>query len=182
MNDPNFFQTVVLMIEHNKEGAFGLVVNRRSRLLLADGIEDLEREQAALSTPLYIGGPVQREFLFVVHGEMPEDHVSSDACVEVVRDVYFEPSFRYVKSYFVDESLAGIPADDRPSIHLFLGYSGWAAGQLEEELRRGSWMVHPASKRIVFHENPEQGWKEALRQKGGIYKIFADSDPNPSLN
>ena len=72
--------------------------------------------------------------------------------------------------------------DDRAPIHLFLGYSGWAPGQLEREMALGSWITQRASAGIVFHANPEDGWKDALRAKGGIYRVFADSDQEPGLN
>ncbi|MCB1309234.1 MAG: YqgE/AlgH family protein [Leptospiraceae bacterium] len=181
MTDPNFFQTVVLMLEHNKEGAFGLVVNRRSRLHLHDVMPRLDSERSKTS-PIYVGGPVQQEYLFVVHSEMPPGHQSSESAGESVEGVIFEPSFRRVEKFFEDEYWDSIPADDQPRIHLFVGYSGWAPGQLEKEMQMGSWMIHPAHARIVFHANPEQGWKDALREKGGIYRIFADTNQNPSLN
>lgn len=181
MPDPNFFQTVVLILEHNKEGAFGLVVNRRSRLLLADIMPQFDSQHGA-ATPIYVGGPVQQEYLFVLHSDMPESHSSSESIMQPVPGVTFEPAFSHVEYLFQTESWAGIPADDRPRIHLFLGYSGWAPGQLEKEMRMGSWMIHPATPRIVFHPNPEQGWKDALREKGGIYRVFAETDQNPTLN
>ncbi|MCR9142014.1 MAG: YqgE/AlgH family protein [bacterium] len=181
MPDPNFFQTVVLILEHNKEGAFGLVVNRRSRLLLADILPQFDGERGA-TTPIYVGGPVQQEYLFVLHSDMPEGHESSENIMQPVPGVVFEPAFSQVERLFETAAWEEIPADDRPSIHLFLGYSGWAPGQLEKEMQMGSWMIHPATPKIVFHNDPEQGWKDALREKGGIYRVFAESDQNPTLN
>ena len=180
MSDPNFFQTVVLLIEHNDEGAFGLVVNRRSRLALGDIIPRFS-QTAAAGVPIYVGGPVQQEYLFVLHGSMP-DHEPSPAASIPVPGVQFEPFFKQVEASFEDEYWAGTPPDDRTAIHLFLGYSGWAPGQLEREMALGSWITHRASAKIVFHPNPEDGWRDALRAKGGIYKVFADSDQQPGLN
>jgi len=180
MPDPNFFQTVVLLLEHNSEGAFGLVVNRRSHLTLADIIQKFQTPRGSL-TPVYVGGPVQQEYLFVLHSDLP-DSERSDTRTEPTRGVFFEPSFRVMEKYFDEEHWNRIPADDRPHIHLFLGYSGWAPGQLEREMSMGSWIIHPASAKIVFHPEPDLGWKEALRAKGGIYRVFADSDQQPGLN
>lgn len=182
MNDPNFYRTVVLIIEHNQEGAFGLVVNRKSRLSLSDVIPELRDSHSAQNSALYIGGPVQQEFLFAVHGEMPENHIPSDASSIITNRVIFEPAFSFVKSFYDDSFLDQIPVDDHPGINLYLGYSGWAAGQLEAEMKSGSWIFHPANSRIVFNPNPQQGWKQALKEKGGIYKVFAESDQQPSLN
>lgn len=181
MPDPNFFQTVVLILEHNSEGAFGLVVNRRSHLTLGDIITKFNSERA-YATPVYVGGPVQQEYLFVLHTELPDSIEPSTTRLQPTENVFFEPSFQKMEDFFEDEAWQEIPADDRPHIHLFLGYSGWAPGQLEKEMEQGSWIIHPASDRIVFHPNPEVGWKDALRAKGGIYQFFADSEQNPSLN
>ena len=181
MSDPNFHQTVVLMLEHNSQGAFGLVVNRKSRVTLADILPDLENELTR-NTGIYVGGPVEQQYLFVLHSDLPNQEKPSEAAMRPVPGVIFEPFFQKIEKYFQPERWENIPGDDRPSIHLFLGYSGWAPGQLEREMSLGSWIVHPASRRIVFHPQPEQGWKDALRAKGGIYKVFADSDQDPSLN
>ncbi len=180
MPDPNFYQTVVLLLEHNSDGAFGLVVNRRASLTLS---EILPRFDTPLGnrTPVYIGGPVQQEYLFVLHSELPAEEVSASRS-EPVPGVFFEPSFRLMEKYFDEEKWHSIPADDRPHIHLFLGYSGWAPGQLEREMSQGSWIIHPAAPKIVFHPDPEEGWKDALRDKGGIYRVFADSNQQPGLN
>ncbi len=180
MTDPNFFQTVVLMLEHNNEGAFGLVVNRKSQLTLGDIIPRFATTRG-FASPVFVGGPVQQEYLFVLHSELP-DQDKSDSSLEPVAGIIFEPSFKNLEKYFEEESWNSIPIDDRPQIHLFLGYSGWAPGQLEKEMESGSWIYHRAAPKIVFHENPEKGWKDALREKGGIYKIFADSNQNPNLN
>lgn len=181
MSDPNFFQTVVLMVEHNAEGAFGLVVNRRSRLVLSDILPGFTHNRGAC-TPIYVGGPVQQEYLFVLHSDLPDAEAGSEYRSIPVKGVNFEPAFRRIETYFNEENWNAIPADDRPRIHLYLGYSGWAPGQLEQEMDRGSWIIHPASAKIVFHENPEEGWANALRDKGGIYRVFADTNPDPGLN
>ena len=180
MTDPNFFQTVVLIIEHNHEGAFGLVVNRRSHLTLGDILPKFATPRGH-STPVYVGGPVQQEYLFVIHSELPDTEKSPTA-LEPVSGVIFEPSFRNLEKYFEDAFWEEIPRDDRPYIHLFLGYSGWAPGQLEKEMEAGSWITHRAAPRIVFHPDSDMGWKDALREKGGIYRVFADTNQNPSMN
>lgn len=180
MPDPNFFQTVVLMLEHNSEGAFGLIVNRRSHLCLSD-VLDRHSSERARSTPIYVGGPVQQEYLFVLHSELP-DRALEPGKIQAVSNVYFEPFFNRIEHFFQDDQWQNIPADDRPSIHLFLGYAGWGAGQLEKEMEQGSWIIHPARDSIVFHPEPDLGWRDALRAKGGIYKYFAESNQNPALN
>jgi putative transcriptional regulator len=180
MLDPNFKHTVVLLIEHNEEGAFGLIVNRKSQFKLIDLLPEFQNERGR-QTPIFIGGPVQQEFLFAIHSPLLDKPISSTA-MEVIPKVYFEPGFRNLENYFKDEYWNQLPLDDRPRIHLYVGYSGWGPGQLEREIREGSWILHPATEKIVFHPNPDEGWKDALRQKGGIYKIFADTNQDPFLN
>ncbi|MDH5654985.1 MAG: YqgE/AlgH family protein [Spirochaetia bacterium] len=180
MSDPNFYQTVVLILEHNHEGAFGLVVNRCSKLTLGDVMPDYQNERG-YSCPIYVGGPVQQEYIFVLHSDVPGVE-NSESSIKPVEGVVFEPSFRKLENYFNVDYWKTLPIEDRPDIHIFLGFSGWAPGQLENEMKQGAWVIHKASARIVFHKNPEEGWKDALRDKGGIYKIFADSKQSPHLN
>lgn len=176
MQDPNFAQTVVLVLEHNHEGAFGLVVNRRSHLTMGDILPKFVGTGGAL-TPVYVGGPVQQEFLFVLHNGSELLNRSENAS-EPVPGVVFEPAFSTIEQVFEEP----LPPVLSSGIHLFLGYSGWAPGQLEREMELGSWMTLAAKPSLVFHPDPEQSWKDALRAKGGIYKIFADSEQDPNLN
>ena len=181
MLDPHFFRSVILVIEHNQDGAFGLVVNRRSKLNFGALMPDLT-DSVIQTNLMYIGGPVEQEYLFIVHSEMPEGHHSSSGAIELIPGVTFEPSFPCIQEYFEHDNWNNIPIDDRPQVNLYLGYSGWGAGQLEREIKMGSWIVHPAHQEIIFHPEPAQGWQNALRQKGGIYKIFANSKQQPELN
>lgn len=179
LQDPNFIRTVVLMIQHDDQGAFGLVVNRQTELTLAGIIDKYEGTQQG-EIPVFIGGPVEQHYLFVIHSGLPEKY-SSDHVVEVVEGVVFEPDFKLVDEYLSDV-WEQTPPEDRPHIHLFGGYSGWAAGQLENELEYRSWVLLPATKDIVFHPEPEEGWNEALRKKGGIYWVVAETGTKPSMN
>ncbi len=179
--DPNFIQSVILILEHNDEGAFGLTVNRRSKLILSDVFSHFSDEPQARKTPLYVGGPLQQDYLFTLHSEMTEDHQKSETSSDV-GGVIFEPSFQAVSHYFQDSLLDSIPPDDRPTIRFFLGYSGWGKGQLEDELESGSWVVLQATPEIVFHPSPDECWRKALEKKDRIYKVFVDSHQDPSLN
>lgn len=177
--DPNFVRTVVLMIQHDDGGAFGLVVNRQTDLTLG-GIIDTYADTSAADIPVFIGGPVEQQFLFVLHSGLPEGF-SGEHTHEVVPGVFFEPNFQLVQD-FLDQHWDRIAAEDRPRIHLFGGYSGWGPGQLENELRHRSWVLLEASDKIVFHADPTEGWNEALRKKGGIYWVVAETGTKPSMN
>lgn len=177
--DPNFYRTVVLMVEHNDEGAFGLVVNRKSQANLSDIVEGFD-ENPAGNIPVYLGGPVQQEFLFTLHSIIPE-YGMSEHTAEPVNGVIFEPLTNNLVKYLENE-WSSIPPDEWPKIHIFAGYSGWGPGQLERELKEKSWVTHKASTDIVFYPNPERGWTEALSKKGGLYKIIGETGFKPSMN
>lgn len=177
--DPNFVRTVVLMIQHDDGGAFGLIVNRQTELNLGGIIETYESTSAG-ELPVFIGGPVEQQFLFVLHSGLP-DQYRGEHTHQVVPGVFFEPNFQLVRN-FLDTEWNELPVEDRPSIHLFGGYSGWAPGQLENELRHRSWVLLEATKEIVFHADPSEGWNDALRKKGGIYWVVAETGTKPSLN
>ena len=177
--DPNFFRTVVLITDHNDKGAFGLVVNRRSTAQLYEVLPGFSENDAG-AIPVYVGGPVQQEYLFVLHSGLPENTQSQHAETPAP-GVVFEPATEPLVTWLQND-WTSIPPDDRPRLHLFAGYSGWGPGQLEDEIRHGAWYVHKATADIVFHAEPEQGWKEALSRKGEIYRIIAETGYRPSIN
>ena len=177
--DPNFFRTVVLLVSHDDDGAFGLVVNRKSDVTLKDLIDGMD-DSAAGELPIYIGGPVQQEYLFVVHSGLPEAAGSGHES-EAAEGVIFEPATESLMNYLTTE-WTDTPEPERPRLHLYAGYSGWGSGQLERELREQAWVVLQASGDIVFHDNPEEGWKDALSRKGPFYRIVAETGFKPSMN
>jgi putative transcriptional regulator len=182
--DPNFFRTVVLVVQHNADGAFGLVVNRPAEHTLGTILPKLVGGEA-LDIPVYIGGPVQQDFLFALHsgftGKEPPAYRQSPAATEPVPGVIFEPATHDLISYLVDE-WEQTPPKDKPRIRLYAGYSGWAANQLERELREHAWFTHAAKQDIVFHPTPEAAWKAALSDKGEYFKFVADTGYIPSVN
>ena len=124
--DPNFHRSVVLMITHDDNGAFGLVVNRPSRFTLGELAEGLGESPAA-SIPIYIGGPLQQEFLFILHSEFP-DSTGSARTERPAEGVVFEPATQSVVDYLRQEwSL--LQEAERASVRLYAGYAGWAPGK-----------------------------------------------------
>ncbi len=148
-----FERTVVLICEHNSDGAFGLVLNRPSgntvgELLVADLPDSIKH------APLYIGGPVQPNALSYLHTDsfMPEANVLPNLSVGHSLDTLIELSESFSQTR---------------KIKLFAGYAGWSPGQLEGELRRKAWLTYPASIELVFDTPIEQLWQTVLRRKGG---------------
>ena len=177
--DPNFYKTVVLIVSHNGDGAFGLVVNRPSDATLGEIIPEYAEREDGQTVP-FIGGPVEQHYLFTLHGGAPEIERSEFAHVPA-DGIVFEPSFHVIDQYLLTKD-SGEPESTRHRLHFYLGYSGWSPGQLEGEIAAGAWLVIPASPRIVFYSDPAEGWNAALRQKGGLYSIIAQTGFKPSLN
>jgi putative transcriptional regulator len=165
----SFFQrTVVLICQHDAEGAFGLVLNRTTgnnvgEMIVADLPDVLK------SRPLYLGGPVQPSALSFLHSDT------------FVADANVMPNLSLGHS--VDD-LAELGESFSPTrkLKLFAGYAGWSPGQLEDEMKRKAWLTHPASLELVFDTAPEQLWQEILRRKGWKYKILAQSPEDLSQN
>jgi putative transcriptional regulator len=165
----SFFQrTVVLICQHDAEGAFGLVLNRATGSNVGDMIvADLPDTLKKL--PLFLGGPVQPSALSFLHS----DAFISDA------DVLPNLSLGHSLDNLVE---IGESFSSTRKLRMFAGYAGWSAGQLEDEMKRDAWLTHPASLELVFDTAPEQLWQKILRQKGGKYRLLAQMPEDLSLN
>jgi putative transcriptional regulator len=178
--DPNFHRAVVLMIDHDEEGAFGLVVNRPSPFTLGEVVEGMN-DSPASSIPVYVGGPVQQNALFVLHEERPDDAGSDGAAEQPVEGVAFEPATQSLMDWLKSE-WGELPEAERPAVRFYVGYSGWASGQLEGELEADAWVVLRATREIVFHPDPQKAWAEVLARTGPLYQIILQTGFKPSMN
>jgi putative transcriptional regulator len=165
----SFFQrTVVLVCQHDAEGAFGLVLNRSSgnnlgEMLLSDLPDQFKTK------PLFVGGPVQLSALSYLYSDN------------------FLPAASVLPNLDVGHSLEslvemGMEFSPTRKIKMFAGYAGWSAGQLEDEMKRKSWLTHPASLDLIFEAPTDQLWKMILRQKGVKYRLMADMPEDLSMN
>jgi putative transcriptional regulator len=164
--DPNFWRTVVLIVEHSEEGALGLVLNRPSETTVGEAVAELE-DTLDVDDPLYIGGPVQPSALIVL-GEFEEP---GDAALVAFGDVGV---------------LANGSHDDPPPQlrrgRAFVGHAGWGPGQLDSELERRDWITEPARTQDAFSDDPGALWETVLTRKGGSYALVARMPPDPSVN
>ncbi len=165
----SFFQrAVVLICQHDGEGAFGLVLNRATGNKVGDmivaNLPDLLK-----TCPLYLGGPVQPSALSFLH---TDDFISDENVM---------PNLSLGHSL---DSLMEIGESFSPTqkIKMFAGYAGWSPGQLEEEMKRHAWLTHPASLELVFDAEPEHLWQKILRDKGWKYKLLAQMPEDPARN
>jgi putative transcriptional regulator len=164
--DPNFRHTVVLVGEHNAQGALGVVLNRPLDVTVAEAVPVL----GALvkpGEPLFEGGPVQ-----------PHNPV---LLAELVRPELADILVFGSVGFLVGE----IPADIRPGIRrarVFAGYSGWGAGQLEAEIAEDAWILEPALEDDVFTDAPDTLWSRILERKGPEYRRLSRMPFDPSMN
>ena len=165
----SFFQrTVVLICQHDAEGALGLVLNRATGSNVGDMIVADLSDQIK-SCPLYLGGPVQPSALSFLHSDafVPDANVIPNLSLGHSIDSLME----------LGESLS-----TTRKIRMFVGYAGWSPGQLEDEMKRRAWLTHPASLEMVFDTDPAQLWQAILRQKGWKYKLLSQMPEDLSLN
>ena len=157
MRDPSFVRSVALVCQHSADGAMGVVINRLSEYRLGDVLAQMGlRSQLAEveDAPVLIGGPVQPERGFVLHsadGAWEASYrVSDTLCVTTSRDV-----------------LVAIAEGNGPRRALVaLGYAGWSAGQLEDEIKQNAWLTAEPDERILFDVPLEQRWDAAAKSIG----------------
>jgi len=165
MADPYFARTLTLLCEHNDQGALGLVVNRPIDMTLAALFERLNLAADArplAETPVYFGGPVQTDRGFVLHS--PVGKWSSTLSVHA--------RLGLTTSRDILEAVSQGAGPERMIVTL--GYSGWAAGQLEEELRQNAWLTVAARDSIMFDVPAEERLPAAMELLGVSYATLAD--------
>lgn len=161
----SFFQrTVLLICQHDAEGAFGLVLNRATgtkagEMILADLPDTLKEQQ------LFVGGPVQPSALSFLHSD------------SFIPDAMVLPNLNMGHSL---DSLLEIGESFSPAkkVKLFAGYAGWSPGQLESEMKRKAWLTYPASLDLIFDTPPEELWQTILRSKGGWQNRILSQSPD----
>jgi putative transcriptional regulator len=165
----SFFQrTVVLICQHDGDGAFGLVLNRSAGTNAGDMIV-ANLPDPLKSSPLFLGGPVQPSALsfLLTDAFIPDANVMPNLSLGHSLDTLLE----------LGESFS-----PTQRVKMFAGYAGWSPGQLEDEVRRDAWLIHPASLELVFDTTPEQLWQKILRLKGWQYRLLAQMPEDVSLN
>lgn len=161
MRDGNFSGTVVYLCEHNANGALGLVINRPTELPLQELFHkvDLKLDRPDLAdAPVYFGGPVQTERGFVLHDQLDAEGGHYNSTLKI------GAGLEMTTSRDVLEALAGGAGPRR--VFVTLGYSGWSAGQLEDEIARNGWLTVKAQPEVIFETPVEQRYDKALSLLG----------------
>lgn len=161
VKDGNFAGTVVYLCEHTERGALGLVINRPIEIDIRQLFEKvdltLEREDL-LAEPVYLGGPVQTERGFVLHEQLDEEGGHYNSTLKI------RGGLEMTTSRDVLEAMAGGAGPKK--VLITLGYSGWGAGQLEEEIARNGWLTVDAERSVIFDTPVEDRYDRALSLLG----------------
>jgi len=168
LKDPNFMRTVVFICDHNAEGSFGFVLNKK----FEQTMEDLLTNFDGYPVPVYYGGPVQTDTIHFLH-QYPREIPGGK---EVINGVYWGGDFEMLTNMVKNESI------DFNKVRFFIGYSGWGEGQLDDEMKEKTWLTVDAASNLVFHTEPAQVWKDSLKHLGGEYAIMANFPIDPQLN
>lgn len=165
MVDPNFSRTLTFICEHNEKGALGVVVNRPSDVTLGTLFEQvkipLDNHELA-NTHIYVGGPVQQDHGFVLHRPLGE----WKSTLKVNDDIGLTTS----KDILEAMSTGDFAGDQLVA----LGYAGWAAGQLEDEILRNGWLTVEANPDVIFNLPVEARYAAAMGQLGVNFSNLSD--------
>lgn len=162
LKDPNFRRAVVLMSAHNAEGAMGVVLNRPLHKRLGELSGDFALGPLA-SVPLFMGGPVQNEQLVLAAWQMRDD------------------GFRLHFGIDPDKALQ-LSSEEGTHLRGFLGYSGWSAGQLENEMRQRTWIVADVPEDLLMQAQDDTLWRTVLGREGDEWRLLAGEPEDPEVN
>ncbi|GAB4428560.1 MAG: YqgE/AlgH family protein [Bacteroidia bacterium] len=167
MQDENFQRTVVLLVEHGSSGSLGFVLNRKLDATLPDIIEEVQ----GFPLPIYLGGPVEPNTLHFIHtlDQLPGSR-------KVYDGLYWGGDFDALQELIRQGRVS------EQEIIFFVGYSGWAPRQLQQELDRKAWIIAPENLDYVFIDDPGDLWRRLLQSLGHKYKIISNYPVDPRLN
>lgn len=167
LDDPNFHQSVVLLIAENDDGLLGVILNSPLEVTVADALGENVESAAEIAQPLYRGGPC-RGPMMVLHGD---DLIDGQTVV---------PGVRYTDDREAIERV--MSTNDPARSKYFIGYAGWGAEQLEREIAEGSWLLTPATQADAFADAEDLWQRLSVRATLGRFVKPGDIPPNPNLN
>ena len=167
MADPSFRRAVIFLAEYGPEGSVGFVLNKPTDFMFNDIVDGFPEFPARV----YFGGPVEGGNLHFLH-RIPD---LADS-YEVGKGIYWGGGLDDLKTMMTSGSLT--PED----VRFFIGYSGWAPNQLDDELLRKNWIVAPGLRPYIFSDKPSSLWSSLLKSLGEDYALLVHSPRHPSLN
>ncbi|RLD78866.1 MAG: YqgE/AlgH family protein [Bacteroidetes bacterium] len=168
MGDYYFGRAVILLAEHDNEGTFGVVLNKP----IEHKFNSIVKDFPDFDAPLFLGGPVEPNNLFFIHtvGDIIE------GSMEIGQGVYWGGNIDIVKDMI---SYGSIKPND---IRFSVGYSGWSPNQLNNELKKNSWVVSPDLNKDILNVDPKDLWEQLLAPLGEKYKYWPNFPSDPGLN
>ena len=168
IGDLSFNRSVILLADYNEEGSIGFILNKPLEYKLNDLIPETEA-----TFKVFNGGPVEQDNLYFIH-KVPDLIPDS---IEISHGVFWGGNFEIVLDLLDNDMLT--PSD----IRFFLGYSGWDAKQLENELESNAWIISEnVYKNELIDKCCDSFWKEKMLELGGDYSLWSNAPENPSYN
>jgi putative transcriptional regulator len=168
LGDVSFNRSVILIADHNKEGSIGFILNKPLNYTISDLLPEIE-----IPLRVYNGGPVEQDNLYFIH-KIPDLIPDS---IEISNGIFWGGDFKSVIELINAGKL------NEKDIRFFLGYSGWDADQLMNELISNSWIVSEnIYKNSIIEKIDTTFWKEKMLELGGDYSIWSNAPENPSFN
>jgi putative transcriptional regulator len=159
--DPFFHRSVVLLLHHTDEGSFGLIINRETAVTVAETLQGLKVTWGGNDElPAFFGGPVQPQVGTVLFGTENIDQVSptlEESGFQIGSNLWMSQNIKDL------EQLASSPPE---RFRLFLGYAGWGADQLVDEITRNDWLTAAVDEEILFCSETAQTWQAGVRLVG----------------
>jgi putative transcriptional regulator len=155
IQDPNFAESVILLIGYDSAGSMGLIVNQRTRVDLATALPDVE-ELRGVKENLFLGGPVGRDRVML----LLRSRVAPEASLPVMDGLFITTSADVLRQVLAKDRAA-------ETFHVYAGYAGWSPGQLEDEVARGDWKIVRGDDRVLFETPPADLWRHLSEKLGG---------------
>jgi putative transcriptional regulator len=166
LSDNYFTRSVILIVEHDENGTVGFILNKISEVKVQEAIEDFPD----LDAELYFGGPVNRDNLYFIH--LFGDRIKNSK--EILPGLFWGGEFNMLKDIIKAEQT------NASDMRFFIGYSGWAPGQLEKELEEHSWII--CDPKINLMKNSKNLWADILKALGPEYAQLINYPLDPNLN
>ena len=171
LEDPNFDRTVVLLLDHDDDGALGVVINRPSKVRVADVLGDWA-DVAADPPVVFGGGPVEPTALVAIGRANPDAVEMADG---------WTPIFERLRLVDLEDDPA-LAQRGLSQLRIFSGYSGWGPGDLETEIAQGAWFPLDAEPEDAFSDNPDRLWRDVLGRQDSLVKMYATYPEDPTWN
>lgn len=168
LSDNYFKRSVVLLAEHNEEGSFGIILNKP----IDNKFNEIVPDFPEFSGSLFLGGPVSNSSLFFIH--TLGDKI--DNSQEIMKGLYWGGDIESVRELMMLKQI------DHNQIRFCVGYSGWGSNQLEDELKKNSWLVAGLPVETLMNKSPDDLWEFALQKLDREYSYWSNFPTDPGMN